>query len=759
MEVAVAGTVDEEGNLGFLPNGENFVVINAAAVTPDSVGEQKTLVVMMNFSNTTQPPLTKATVDDVVFNQTDSFYRENSYNQTFITGESFGWLNVPHTTTCYMTTATQYAFEAVPSDVDLTQYGRLIIVAPFGGCGIAAVSTFGKTLMNSPDGAVNLSIALINYPNMGPGTIGHEFGHGLGVDHANFYNCGSASWASSGCSSVEYGDWYDAMGTGYTVHMNAGHKDYLGWLDANRMPTVTTNGQFTIEPIESDTAGLKAIRIPRGSYDYLYVEYRQPLGYDANNMPAGTDVFEGALLHTSQFKTLLLDATPPGDKYTPALLVGQTFTDPITQSTVRLVSKTAGSIVVDVQVGRTDFIGPTVAVTSPLNGASVADLVAITADASDESGISKVDFYVSGQMIGTDVEAPYSVSWDSKLFLNGSHNIVATAYDRAGEPWGQSNNLQSSSAVAVNLTNVDLVPPAVEFASITSPTYNPVHLEAVASDDVGVYSVEFYADGALLSTDTTQPYSFDVRLAPGTHQIIATAKDYVGNSSSTAPLALEVLRTTVSITNPQNLAQVSGIVPITVQISDLSPWAVVKVLIDGNMFRNIMAQNGIASVDWDARLFASNSLHQITAMVIEPDDTVTDTISVTIKDQTNPVTSVTAPVAGSLVVSPVTIQSSASDDVAVSRVEFYVDDVLVSTQITPPYSYTSALAIGAHTVFTKAYDAVENVGTSAEVSFTVKDAIVPTVQVTNPTNGSTVPRNSTVTIQATASDNIGVAKV
>ncbi|MDO8435122.1 MAG: Ig-like domain-containing protein, partial [bacterium] len=88
-----------------------------------------------------------------------------------------------------------------------------------------------------------------------------------------------------------------------------------------------------------------------------------------------------------------------------------------------------------------------------------------------------------------------------------------------------------------------------------------------------------------------------------------------------------------------------------------------------------------------------------------------------------------------------------------------VDDVLVSTQITPPYSYTSALAIGAHTVFTKAYDAAGNIGTSAEVSFTVKDAIVPTVQVTSPTNGSTVPRSTTVTIQATASDNVGVAKV
>ena len=115
-EVAVSGTVDEQGDFAFLTDSSDFVVTNAVTASPDSVGEQKTLVVMMNFTNTPQPALTKAIVDDVVFNQMNSFYRENSYNQAFVTGSSFGWYNIPYTSTCFQTTVRRYALEAAALD-------------------------------------------------------------------------------------------------------------------------------------------------------------------------------------------------------------------------------------------------------------------------------------------------------------------------------------------------------------------------------------------------------------------------------------------------------------------------------------------------------------------------------------------------------------------------------------------------------------------------------------------------------------------
>src|SRR5260370_10306 len=69
---------------------------------------------------------------------------------------------------------------------------------------------------------------------------------------------------------------------------------------------------------------------------------------------------------------------------------------------------------------------------------------------------------------------------------------------------------------------------------------------------------------------------------------------------------------------------------------------------------------------------------------------------------------------------------------------------------------------GTHTLKTIAYDAAGNTGNSAPVTETVAstaaDATPPSLTM-SPSNGAIVPRSSSLTITATASDNVGVAKV
>ncbi|WP_433362838.1 glycoside hydrolase family 6 protein [Streptosporangium sp. CA-115845] len=74
---------------------------------------------------------------------------------------------------------------------------------------------------------------------------------------------------------------------------------------------------------------------------------------------------------------------------------------------------------------------PTVSLTSPASGASyqAGAAVPLTATASDDGAVSKVEFYVDGTLVNTDTTAPYSYS--ATGLAAGSHTAKAKAYDNA----------------------------------------------------------------------------------------------------------------------------------------------------------------------------------------------------------------------------------------------------------------------------------------------------------------------------------------
>jgi len=88
-------------------------------------------------------------------------------------------------------------------------------------------------------------------------------------------------------------------------------------------------------------------------------------------------------------------------------------------------------------------------------------------------------------------------------------------------------------------------------------------------------------------------------------------------------------------------------------------------------------------------------------------------------DTQAPTAQITSPAAQSSVRGKVTIQANASDNVGVTRVEFYVDGVLKGSDSSAPYRYSwnsNGAGSGAHTLVCRAYDAAENVGTSPTVT-------------------------------------------
>ncbi len=82
----------------------------------------------------------------------------------------------------------------------------------------------------------------------------------------------------------------------------------------------------------------------------------------------------------------------------------------------------------------------------------------------------------------------------------------------------------------------------------------------------------------------------------------------------------------------------------------------------------------------------------------------------------------------------ITLSASASDNVGVSKVEFWIDSVLKGTVLTPPYTLaldSTTLSDGSHTLVAKAYDAAGNVGTSSAVAFSISNAPTAVERISN----------------------------
>ncbi len=88
---------------------------------------------------------------------------------------------------------------------------------------------------------------------------------------------------------------------------------------------------------------------------------------------------------------------------------------------------------------------PTVLITTPNNGAVVSGTVTITAQASGQSRIRRVEFYIDGGFLDSDSSFPYQIDWDTSSNLNGPHTIKAIVHDR--------EELTASHQIQVTVSN------------------------------------------------------------------------------------------------------------------------------------------------------------------------------------------------------------------------------------------------------------------------------------------------------------------
>ncbi len=108
------------------------------------------------------------------------------------------------------------------------------------------------------------------------------------------------------------------------------------------------------------------------------------------------------------------------------------FTATLTVTDDRGASSSKSATITSSTVSTSDTIAPIITLTSPSNGARITrySYFLATADASDNTGVTKVNFYYKGSLKCTDTTAPYSCSI---RMVNGSNlSVYARAYDAAG---------------------------------------------------------------------------------------------------------------------------------------------------------------------------------------------------------------------------------------------------------------------------------------------------------------------------------------
>ena len=305
---------------------------NAAGIS--SHGEQRTLVLLVNFQNNAEQPWTVEEARQLVFGNVNAYYQEVSYGQTWLTGDVHGYFTLPIDATCSTNLIDNHGRQAViDSGIHVDNYDRWIYIYPQNsGCGWTGQGTIG----GSPSRAfINGSMTLR--------TVGHELGHNFGLYHAKDLDCG-ADIIGDNCASAEYGDSMDMMGSsGITGHFNAFSKQQLGWITASAGEVVTadTDGSYQLEPFEIAPAGIaKSIKVQRGvditngEPQWYVLEYRQALGFD-KFLEQKNGVTDGVVLHLATQNNinsnLLLDMQPDSglrDLDDAALLVGASYTDP-----------------------------------------------------------------------------------------------------------------------------------------------------------------------------------------------------------------------------------------------------------------------------------------------------------------------------------------------------------------------------------------------------------------------------------------------
>lgn len=407
---------------------------------------------------------------------------------------------------------------------------------------------------------------------------------------------------------------------------------------------------------------------------------------------------------------------------------------------------------------------PSVTITSPtLNQIfGAADLINFAGQAADMDGqITKLELFLNGTLATSANSASLS------QILAGTVTGTNTIELRATDDLGATNSAISSFVIRpANL------PPTVTFTQPLNganfPAGTQVDVTIKAEDADGTINVLTLVvdDTATFPAAGQNPFSIKLPvLESGIHTFRVHAVD---NGGATADSSISItigqpvnIPPQVAIISPaDNTEFLAGSpVPVTVTANDPDGTIASVGLFDGATKLGERAEGPYT--------FVVNTLtegaHTLTAVAADTLGASSSAgIHVIIKPQPvniPPTVSITSPTANAEFVldgqlANVPVAADASDPGGlVAKVDFFLDEALVSTDSSAPFAATLAVPVGSHTLSARATDNLGATSTSANITIRVRAPNQPpVVTITSPSNGADFDYNQSIPLAATASD-------
>ena len=388
---------------------------------------------------------------------------------------------------------------------------------------------------------------------------------------------------------------------------------------------------------------------------------------------------------------------------------------------------------------------PQVSLTGPAAGAALSGTVTLTATATDDVGVTKVEFYSGKHLLGTDTSPPYELAWDTAAASNGPHTVTVRAYD-------DSCGRTDSAPVNVTIQNVG------------NATFDPQwQVPTCASVGSRCDSVWLLEGRAGLGPELHAPNTLGGTCADGTNrpdlpsptlERLALFRDDGGTLAEDKRVTVQA---TVRVSSrwSQHLdlysaADASN--PVWTYLTTLQPGGYRDQVLTTSILlpkgASLQALRGVFRTDGSAQ--ACNP-----GPSTDHDDLVFAVAKET--DTSPPTVAISSPAAGSAVEELVTIGVAASDNFGVAGVELYDGANLIGVSATPPFSVkwnTKGQPNGVHRLTARAFDAAGFSTTSAPVDIIVNnDVVPPQAAFLSPTEGESISRMTRLT--ASASDDRG----
>jgi hypothetical protein len=267
--------------------------------------------------------------------------------------------------------------------------------------------------------------------------------------------------------------------------------------------------------------------------DFLYAEFGLSLG-------RADDCYWNPALNCDHYlhEAALANNPPSGTVYRPdgvrlaSLGAHEHWNNPVAKQYSRNLSTNGTGI----ELVAVHDLAAQLSLVSPTNGAVFAPgnsiLLQVTPNA--YAPLARVDYFANGLRVGTSTNAPFGSTWTNPPA--GHWGLSATGTDAYGYGCTSAVVNVTVQGVSVAITN----PPG----GAVFPEGTNLTVQALAGSDFGsITQVTFYANGTLLGSRASAPYSVVWSNVPaGSWSLTATARDATGLNGSSPVINVTALR-------------------------------------------------------------------------------------------------------------------------------------------------------------------------------------------------------------------------